>query len=255
MTAETNSQAAPAPATGPLFYRQTVPLSAEAHAKWRLLPESAGFAAETNSIPVVAGEFGSIAQHYPILFTGKDAVPLAALGLAQKNLFINNGIWAAEAYVPAYVRRYPFVFIQTEEPDNYVLGVDAASAHINQGTSEEGLPLFEDGKATELVNTALRFCGDFTREHELTRTFSAALIEQDLLVDRSIDVTLAEGNKLSVNGFRVVDVEKFSKLPDDLVVAWHRNGYLALVHHHLSSLARFSALVQRQSEQAAAAAA
>ncbi|WP_433925850.1 SapC family protein [Stenotrophomonas nematodicola] len=247
MTAETNTPAAAAAPTGPLFYRQTVPLSAEAHANWRLRTESASFAAGTNSLPVVVGEFGSIAQFYPILFTGKEAVPLAAVGLAKDNLFVTDGYWAADHYVPAYVRRYPFVFIQTDDPQNYVLGLDAEAEQVNQGDSDEGQPLFENGEPTELVNAAMRFCGDFTREHELTRQFSAALIEQGLLVDRSIDVTLSTGAQMSINGFRVVDVEKFSKLPDALVVAWHRNGWLALVHHHLSSLARFNALVQRQS--------
>jgi len=254
MTAETTSPAAPAAPSGPLFYRQIVPLNAEAHATWRLLPESAGFAAEANSIPVVVGEFGSAAQHYPILFTGAEAVPLAALGLAKSNLFVTDGVWAADSYVPAYVRRYPFVFIQTDDPENFALGVDAGSEQINRSGSDEGLALFQEGKPSELVNNALRFCADFTREHDLTRTFAAALVENDLLVDRSIDVTLSNGTQMSINGFRVVDVEKFAKLPDNLVLAWHRNGWLALIHHHLSSLARFSALVQRQSAQAAPAA-
>ena len=71
--------------------------------------------------------------------------------------------------------------------------------------------------------------------------------ENELLIDRNIDVTLADGRQMSINGFQVVDVEKFAALPDATVVAWHRSGWLALVHHHLSSLARFSALVSRQS--------
>ena len=81
---------------------------------------------------------------------------------------------------------------------------------------------------------------------------ATAILAQDLLVERSIDVTLNNGEQMSVNGFHVVDMEKLSKLPDDIVLAWHRNGYLALVHHHLSSLSRFNALVQRQSLKAAA---
>jgi len=250
MTAETTTPptAAPSQATGPLFYQQAVPLRSDEHANWRLLPETANFAAETNAIPAVIGEFGSLAQHYPIIFTGQDAMPLVAVGLSQRNLFVADGVWDEQSYVPAYVRRYPFVFMQAGEPDNYVLALDAAAKQVNQGDSEEGLPLFQDGKATELVDNAMRFCSDYTREHEHTRRFTAALIENELLIDRNIDVTLADGRKMSVNGFQVVDVEKFAALPDETVVAWHRSGWLALVHHHLSSLARFSALVNRQSQ-------
>ena len=50
----------------------------------------------------------------------------------------------------------------------------------------------EAGKATEIVDNAMRFCGDYTREHDQTRRFTAALIENELLIDRNIDVTLAE---------------------------------------------------------------
>lgn len=253
MTAETTSSPADqAPPSGPLFYREPLPLQSDKHAAWRLLPGSLAFAAQTNAIPAVAGEFGMAAQHFPILFTGKDAAPIVAVGLARDNLFVRDGVWAEDTYAPAYLRRYPFVFMQSEADDNYLLAIDVQAEHLNQGGSDEGEPLFVDGKATELVDNAMRFCADFTREHEMTRQFSAALVEQDLLVERSIDVTLNTGEKMSVNGFHVVDVEKLAKLPDAVVLAWHRNGYLALVHHHLSSLARFSALVKRQSELTAA---
>jgi len=55
------------------------------------------------------------------------------------------------------------------------------------------------------------------------------------------------GQQISVKAAQSV-WEKFAALPDETVVAWHRSGWLALVHHHLSSLARFSALVNRQSQ-------
>lgn len=254
MTAETTTPpAAPAQASGPLFYREPLPLQSDKHANWRLRPGSLAFAAETNAIPAVIGEFGMAAQHFPILFTGQDASPIVAVGLSRNNLFVNDGKWADDTYAPAYLRRYPFVFMQSDDEGNFLLALDAGSDQVNQGESDEGEPLFVVGKATELVDNAMKFCADFTREYEQTRQFSAALLAQDLLVERSIDVTLNNGEKMSVNGFHVVDVEKFAKLPDDIVLAWHRNGWLALVHHHLTSLSRFNALVKRQSEQAKAA--
>jgi len=254
MTAETTTPpAAPAQASGPLFYREPLPLQSDKHANWRLRPGSLAFAAETNAIPAVIGEFGMAAQHFPILFTGQDASPIVAVGLSRSNLFVNDGKWADDTYAPAYLRRYPFVFMQSDEDGNFLLALDAGSEQVNQGESDEGEPLFVDGKATELVDNAMKFCADFTREYEQTRQFSAALLAQGLLVERSIDVTLSNGEKMSVNGFHVVDVEKFAQLPDDIVLAWHRNGWLALVHHHLTSLSKFNALVKRQSEQAKAA--
>jgi hypothetical protein len=253
MTETTTPPAAPAQASGPLFYRNPLPLQSDKHASWRLRPGSLAFAAETNAIPAVIGEFGMAAQHFPILFTGQDAAPIVAVGLTRSNLFVQDGKWADDTYAPAYLRRYPFVFMQSDDEGNFLLALDADSEQVNQGGSDEGEPLFVDGKATELVDNAMKFCADFTREYEQTRQFSAALLAQDLLVERSIDVTLNNGEKMSVNGFHVVDVEKFAKLPDNIVVEWFRNGWLALIHHHLSSLSRFNALVKRQSDVANAA--
>lgn len=229
-----------------MFYKDPVPLNPDTHGSWRLLPERMNFVADTNALPIVAGEFVSIAQFYPIVFTVNDGAPLAAVGLRQHNLFVNDGKWDAGAYVPAYVRRYPFVFMQVPQEDNFLLAIDAASDQINRGGSADGVALFEDGKPTDLVNNALRFCGEYTQEFERTQQFCKALREQDLLVDRRVDATTPDGRAMAAQGFQAVDVEKFSKLPDDIVIAWHRNGYLALIHHHLSSLARFGALVERE---------
>lgn len=74
----------------------------------------------------------------------------------------------------------------------------------------------------------------------------------DLLIDRRADATLPDGRKLGLEGFQIVDAEKFAGLADDVVLDWHRKGWLALVHFHLSSLERFSALLTLQAARASA---
>ncbi len=75
---------------------------------------------------------------------------------------------------------------------------------------------------------------------------------QDLLIDRRADATLPDGRKLGLEGFQIVDARKFAGLADDVMLDWHRRGWLALVHFHLSSLDRFSALLTLQTARAAA---
>jgi hypothetical protein len=65
-------------------------------------------------------------------------------------------------------------------------------------------------------------------------------------VERRADATLPDGRKLGLGGFKIVDTEKLLALPDEKVLAWHKAGWLALVHGHLASLDRFQALLQRQ---------
>lgn len=232
----------------PPFYIQPTPLDSTRHQDWRLLPGDATFAAATPSVTLSVSEFAAASRCYPILFTAGEPSPLALMGLDQSNLFIKDGRWAQGAYVPAYVRRFPFVLIESADRRGFVLGVDGASPRIAKD-GDEGAALFEDGQPTEITRQALEFCRLFNLDHQRTQAFCAALKAADLLVERQADATLPDGRKLGVTGFQVVDPERFAALPEDKVLTWHRNGWLALAYHHLASLEGFQALLLRQGQR------
>ncbi|WP_260181927.1 SapC family protein [Croceicoccus naphthovorans] len=238
----------------PLFYRDPQPLSSKVHADWRLKDGDADFATEAPYVPIVVGELAAAARCYPVVFAAGDAQPIAVLGLERRNLFVEDGRWALDSYVPAYVRRYPFGFIATTNPDGFALAIDAASDRVVK-EGDEGIRLFEDGEPAELTKQALAFCDAFRADANATRAFADALKAQGLLIDRRADATLPDGRKLGLEGFQVVDAEKFSKLPDSVVLDWHNNGYLAWVYFHLASLERFQSLLNRQAGTSAPAAA
>lgn len=231
----------------PPFYRDPRPLSREAHAAWRLIEGDAGFAADAAFVPIVAAEFARAGQSYPVVFASPGAVPVAVLGLEQRNLFVREGQWANETYVPAYVRRYPFGFVATEEPGSFILAIDAGSDRVTED-GEAGLALFEDGEPAERTRQALAFCDAYQAESEATRAFAEALKAHDLLIERRADATLPDGRTFGLQGFQIVDPAKFAALDDATVLDWHKNGWLALVHFHLASLERFQTLVARQTE-------
>ncbi|MEG3086713.1 SapC family protein [Sphingomonas sp. PB4P5] len=236
------------PAGLPLFYRKPEPLSAEAHADWRLLDGDEAFAGGTAFVPILTSEIVAAARDYPIVFTADTTTPIAVLGLEQANLFVQDGQWDDTVYVPAYVRRYPFAFMATREPDGFRLAIDAASPRAVQG-GEAGTALFDDGKPSALTQQALEFCAAFERDAAVTDAFIAALGEQDILIDRRADATMPDGRAFGVQGFRIVDREKFAALPDSVVLAWHKAGYLTLIHLHLASLDRFATLLARQGKR------
>lgn len=242
---DTMTQARP---TGlPPFYRDPRALSREAHAAWRLVEGDAGFAADAPYVPIVAAEFARAGQSYPVVFAMPEAVPVAVLGLEQRNLFVRDGQWASGTYVPAYVRRYPFGFIATEEPGGFVLAIDAGSDRVAEG-GDAGLALFDAGEPAERTRQALAFCDAYQAESEATRAFTDALKAQDLLIERRADATLPDGRTFGLQGFQIVDAVKFAALDDAAVLDWHKRGWLALVHFHLASLERFQALIARQAE-------
>lgn len=233
----------------PLFYRAPQPLSSRVHADWRLKPGDVGFASETPYVPIVIGEFAAVSRHYPIVFAAGDLSPLAVLGLSRNNLFVEDGCWLGDAYVPAYVRRYPFGFAKTTDPEGHALLIDAESDRVGKGHSD-GAALFEGSEPSSLTQQVLTFCDAFQNDARNTAAFVEALKANALLIERRADATLTDGRKFGLNGFQIVEVEKFAALGDPVIAAWHRKGWLALVHFHIASLDRFSDLLARESARA-----
>ncbi|WP_170112565.1 SapC family protein [Sphingomonas fennica] len=236
----------------PPLYVEPVALNSTLHASWRLKEGDAAFAARLPFIQLVLAELVQASRSFPILFDGEGGWPLALLGLEKHvNLFVQEGRWDADFHVPAYIRRYPFVFISTADESRYVLGIDRASDRLVTN-DQEGAPLFENGAPSELTRQALRFCNTYHAEASATNAFCAALKDQDLLVDRQGSITLADGRALALQGFKVVDPARLEKLDDAVLVDWHRNGWMAAIYAHIASL-DFQRLLRRASKHAIAA--
>src|SRR5665213_2083647 len=212
MPAATAEGAAPLP----LFYRRPAPLSALRHFGLSLsATDSFAFARDANAIPLNVSEFSLAARHYPIVFTPTDPVtPVAVVGIAKsRNLFVDAaGKWLAGAYIPAYVRRYPFLFIEDKEKDEFILGIDDAAKALREEAGEKDR-LFWEGKPTSLIERAMAFCKEYQSDLNFTRKFCAALEEDRLLADKEAGVALKDGKKFRLTGFRIVDEAKFDKLP------------------------------------------
>lgn len=228
----------------PLFYRQPEVLTPAAHGDVRLIDGDFVFAAQTNATPLAVVEFAAAVRHYPVVFSEGDGFPIAVLGLRQGNRFVVEGRWAEDVYVPAYVRRYPFVFIEAGD-GRLALGVDMAAERLTREAGQ-GQPLFLDDKPTPLTDGVMNFCTEFHGAHQQTLAFATALKAQDLLVPQKADGKLASGEPMSLTGFTVIDRERFAALDEAVVVDWHRKGWLALVHFHLMSLDRFADLLGRE---------
>ncbi len=229
----------------PTFYSRPVLLDSRRHSKMSLQPAGYGFTRETISVYLNAVEFGMASKFFPIVFAeGERPTPVAILGLRQgRNLFVGeDGTWTPFTYVPAYVRRYPFILAGSRDAEKLGLCIDEDSGWLAEGTEK---PLFQDGKRTELVEEALKLCTAFHRETLATEAFSKALKEQDLLVPTRADVSMATGEKSSLSGFLVVDLERFNALPDDVFLDWRKRGWLPVIYAHLLSGSNWQILVNR----------
>ena len=210
------------------------------------------FAEDTHLVPLTTVEFSAAARHYPIVFNNDDVCsPVAIVGVTDRhNLFIDeDGAWAEGCYIPAFIRRYPFILLRGDgETGGLQLCIDAEAPHLSN--QDDGAPLFADGKPGSIVEKVGRFNASYTRETLRTRAFSQACRDHGLLIDRAVDYPLPDGRKLRLRGFNVIDPDRLRRLPDDVVVQWWRSGYLPLAFAHLTSLGNFGRLFHRAHRQA-----
>lgn len=238
-----------------LFYERPVPLNRNEHKDLRLkgIP-SLKFAAAAHSVPLTGAEFPMAARDLPILFAGQsmeDAGPMALLGLRQnENLLVDaNGHWAPGLYVPAFVRRYPFILAEKPagtEGDDFTVFLDEAYEGFG---SDEGERLFkEDGSDSEMLANAVGFLGEFQQHVARTQAFMAQLRKHDLLEPRNIRLE-KDGKSINLNGLFVVNEEKLRQLDEKTAHEFLREGVTGWIYAHLLSLPNIDRLAQRLSQR------
>jgi hypothetical protein len=241
-----------------LFYGKPEPLSLEAHSTLGVDPvdKPYGFVAQANLVPLTVTEFAPAALSYPVIFVGELRQPVAVMALrAGENLFVTDaGEFRAEAYIPAYVRRYPFVFANDEAQKRLILCVDRDASFIREGGA---MPLFVDGKPTAYVDQAMEFCNNFEQERQRTDAFVKLLKDLDLLdtreaifTPRNPDGTAGAPQKIAE--YYAVSEDKLKLLPAEKLAELRDNGALGQIYAHLVSLLGWDRLIAMAFQKAAA---
>lgn len=235
-------------ATQLLFYSNAVPVSSQNHVD---LSVKAGgdfsFARTVNSVPLTTVEFRPATQEYAVVFAGEGeaVIPVAILGaLADENAFINeDGTWEGK-YIPAYVRRYPFVFASSDDGKNFTLCIDDAFSGCNR--EGRGERLFDtDGQRTQYLETVLNFLRDYQAQFQRTRAFCARLKELDLLEPMQATFTLPGGERRNLTGFMAVNRANLKALEEEMLGQMAKSDELELIYLHLQSMNNFTGMLQR----------
>jgi hypothetical protein len=240
----------PAPNALPIFYGGLEPLSSNVHPDYRHRPaDRAPFLANSHAVPITIDEFVSAQRFYPIVFsTGEGNVPLALMGLNEGvNVFVDaDGKIQDDAYVPAYVRRYPYMLARlAPDAEELSLCFDPTSGLV--GAFDDGDRLFDDGKPSETTNNILRFCEEFELSAQRTANFMTDLRATGLLMDGEVSIQPPGAEQpFLYRGFQMVDEEKLRNLPDEEASKLHKNGMLALIYAHLFSVQLIREVFGRQ---------
>jgi hypothetical protein len=241
----TESPALPPP------YVKPVILNAREHAALAYTkPPTHNFARRMNSVPVVLGEIPQLLPHYPIAFTtGKEPVLIAILGARnEENLFVSaDGKWLADTYIPAYVRRYPFILMKM--PDEKLI---LAAEMDNEFLGREGEALFAAERPTRVAQGAFQFCLEYQKAFEATSLFCNAVHESGLLKNKRSSLTTPSGAKINLTGFAAVDASALDELDNRTANNFRKQHWLGALYCHVASLERLQSFPRRLDQRKAA---
>ncbi|HXQ48025.1 MAG TPA: SapC family protein [Caulobacteraceae bacterium] len=251
------------PVTGQvLFYTRPEPLDINRHGKLGMMATDRPFrfAAKQHFIPLHAGEFGPAAVNYPIIFAGTDYAPLAVMGLsAGENMFIaEDGYYRPGAYIPSFIRRYPFVGARDDQAKRTIVCIDRASDLWVEDKAD--VMLFENGEASQFTKNCIEFCSQFDTDRAASELFVKILQDLDLFETRQATYTpRLENNVLGeqqlVAEFFAVSETKLKELPNDKFLELKDNGALPLIYAHMTSLFGWERLISEALAKRAAQAA
>ena len=244
-----------------LFYINPEPLDPQRHAKLglRTTDRPFTFAAKQHFVPLHVPEFGLAALSYPIIFAGPQLAPLAVMGINPgENLFISSdGLYQGGAYIPSFIRRYPFVVAKDDAQNRLMICIDRGSDLFVEVGAD--LMLFENGEPTQYTKNCIDFCSAFDNDRQRTEFFINELRELDLFESKQTKFTprLADGTEgptqLIAEYFSVSE-EKLNALSPEQFAKLRDSGALPQIYAHLMSLRGFDRLIYETGMRQAAAA-
>lgn len=232
-----------------MFYEKPAPLNREQHKGYGVTPvdKPFEFMRKSHFLPLTAAEFGSAAASFPIIFAGDDRSPIAVMGIrTQENLFVTDGKFNTDFYMPAFARRYPFVLASDKNNDRFVVCVDeAATCVTNKKPAQE---FFTGDDTSTFTKEAFEFLQNFERDRQATEAMVQELKNLDLFEpkDMHFQGQLADGSpgeRQKIADYFAVSDEKLRALSPDMIKSLSDRGILAVIHAHLVSLNNWQRLV------------
>jgi SapC len=242
----------------PFGYKEIVPLYKNNKVK---LPEPGSvpaFCNNLNAIPISFTEFSVACRDYPLVFTsgdnGQSFAPIAVLGLTGgENLFLENGVWDKNVYLPAYVRRYPFCMARVNL--DKVEQADRLICVEKDFLDDQGETMFDaEGKPLPKWQPIEKLLHDYEADLERSREMSAILADYALFEPFTMQAQTKAGEAMNLTGMYRVGEKKM----EFLNAGQHKNlikkGVMGRIYAHLISLDNFARLVDRKGGRAAVAA-
>lgn len=234
-----------------LFYKRPEPLSVERHGKLgvKQIETPFSFLRSAHAVPITVSEFGVAATCYPVIFVGDQKTPVAVMGIRQgENEYVDaKGVPDPDNYIPAFARRYPFVFASDNQTDRLLLCLDVEAPMISD---QPDVALFDGQEPSKFTQDAIEFCKEFERQRRATVEFVEMLDKEGLFETKTVSFTPrdAQGNPgepQKIADYFAVSEEGLNNLPNDKFQEIRNTGALAPVYAHMVSLMNWQRVIQR----------
>lgn len=237
------------------FYKKVVALNSKVHRNLKFASDETNFsfARDTTAVLIAGAEFAEAGREYPVVFIrgqDKQMRPVALLGVRDgENLFVDEqGKWDAR-YIPAFVRRYPFVMAEGGAQGQLVVCIDESCAALNADHGE--LLINAEGQMEPRMNELMQFLQNFQQEFARTEMLARQLDELGLFIQQGARFDTNTGETYQLNDFYLIDEAKFGQIEDAKLPGLFRSGALGLVYLHLASLGNMRKLLDRVSARSA----
>ena len=196
------------------------------------------------SAPVTVNEYFDACKEYPIVFA-KDSqgawFSLVILGAEKENIFVEaDGKWRKNCHIPAFVGRYPFLFM--EDKGNLVLTLDPTQI-VEKSDAGENYFFEEDGSHSEFLKKLVNSMNSAHRFTQITQEFISTLNNLGVLEESGMSGKTAEGNDFSIGGFFIVKEEKLAGLSSKEQAKLCKKGFTQFITAHMISVSNIHKLI------------
>lgn len=201
-------------------------------------------------VPIVLNEFADVAANCPIIFVkdeNSDRLRVAAMmGLdVEKNLLVRESNWLG-THIPMNLGRIPFSFVPLGDGKALGAAIDMNSDMVSE---TEGEPLFtEEGEPTEYLKNVNSFLANLFNGEIATQKYAEALDKHDLLREFKLQMTAEDGTRRELVGLHTIDPKLLQELPQETILEFHKEGFLAAIYMSIQSMSQMRRLVRYHNE-------
>lgn len=235
----------------PLGYEQITPLLKNHKVLLPRAEETPAIFQRLHAMPLSLSEFEPACRDYPIVFVtgngGKTFNAALVLGMQVKqNLFIlTDGMWDRRAYLPAYVRRYPFcmsrVTIDGKPQNERIVCIEESALH------DSGEPLYDaHGQALSQWTVLEKLIFDYEQDLARCESLCQLIVELELLEPFTMKAEV-HGFTMQLDGMHRVKRAALEALPAEKLRRLMSAGAMEKIYSHLLSLDNFRRLLNRRS--------